>query len=314
MKKLMIGMAIFMLSACSDRNESGDTTNNMPTETTQSAALLRGLQMGPTMGNVAETMASLETALNANDAISIVAQIDHQANAANNELELRPTRVTLFGNPRLGTPLMQINQLAGLDLPQKMFAWTDAQGQSNIAYNSAEYLSGRHGLGDAQSTLDTINGALAALASNAGGQEFTAAEVSAPSLGEGIVVVPSDNDFDTTYNTLRGAIDAAGPLRIIAELDHSANAANVELALAPTRLIVFGNPNLGTPLMQSGQSIGIDLPQKMLVYQNAEGEVSVAYNDPAYLATRHGITDRQEIIDTVTQALGGLAAGATTAQ
>lgn len=338
MKKLIVAMAITMLTACSDSNEVGDTaeatstdtmpTETMPTETTptdtmptetmptenmQNDSLLRGLQTGTTVGNVAETMATLETALNANEAISIVAQIDHQANASNNGLELRPTRVTLFGNPRLGTPLMQINQLAGLDLPQKMFAWTDAQGQSNIAYNSAEYLSGRHGLSDAQSTLDTINGALAGLASNAGGQEFTAAEVTAPSLGEGIIVVPSNNDMDTTYNNLRGAIDAAEPLIIVAELDHSANAANVELSLAPTRLIVFGNPNLGTPLMQAGQSIGIDLPQKMLVYENAEGQVSVAYNDPAYLATRHGVTDQQDIIDTVTQALSGLAAGATAA-
>lgn len=302
MRKLILVLAMTMLGACSsDDDDSVDNT------------LLAGLQTGATMGNVDETMAALETSLSENDAITIVSQIDHQANAANFDLELRPTRVTLFGNPLLGTPLMQINQLAGLDLPQKMFAWTDENGQSNIAYNSAAYLSGRHDLGEAQATLDTIDGALASLASAAGGQEFTPSEVSVPASGEGIIVELSENDMDTTYNNLRNAIESAEALILVRELDHSDNAAGVDLTLPPTRLIIFGNPNLGTPLMQSGQSIGIDLPQKMLVYENSEGEVFVAYNDPAYLARRHGITDQQEVIEMVTQALSNLAAAATTA-
>ena len=65
--------------------------------------------------------------------------------------------------------------------------------------------------------------------------------------------------------------------------------------------------------MQSEQSIGIDLPQKMLVFEDAEGVVSIAYNDPAFLAERHGITDQQEILGTITTALGDLAAGAAAA-
>lgn len=299
MKKLIVATAICLLGACSSD----------PAEDT---SLLRGVQTGESLLNVAETMAALETALNANDAISIVAQIDHQANASNNNLELRPTRVTLFGNPLLGTPLMQINQLAGLDLPQKMFAWEDDAGQSHVAFNSADYLNGRHSLGGA-AQIDTINNALSSLAGAASGQEFTPAVVSAPASNDGIVVVTSANDMDTTYNNLRQAIDSAEPLILVRELDHSANATNAGLTLPPTRLIIFGNPNLGTPLMQSAQSIGIDLPQKMLVFEDAEGVVSVAYNDPAYLAKRHGITDKQDIIATITTALSNLAAGATTA-
>ena len=208
---------------------------------------------------------------------------------------------------------MQINQLAGLDLPQKMFAWEDETGQSNIAYNGADYLSSRYDLSEGQATLDTISNALSSLASGAGGQEFTPTSVPLPSLEEGIVVVQSANDMETTFGNLQQAIDSAGPLTIVAIVDHAANAASVGLSLRPTRLIVFGNPNLGTPLMQSGQSIGIDLPQKMLVYTDATGQVSVAYNDPAYLAERHGISDQTEILNTITGALGNLAAGATSA-
>jgi len=303
MKKLILATAITFLGACSSSDD----------DSSAGSALLQGIQSGVTTGNVAETISALETALNANDVIGIVAQIDHQANAAANELDLRPTSVTLFGNPRLGTPLMQINQLAGLDLPQKILAWEDEAGQTNIAYNSADYLSGRHGLGDAQETLGTINTALNNLASGAAGQTFTPVSGAVPSNGEGIVVVQSANDIDTTFTNLEQAIINAAPLTLVTTLDHSANASSIGSFLLPTRLLVFGNPNLGTPLMQSEQSIAIDLPQKMLVFEDSEGVVSVAYNDPAFLAERHGITDQQDIIDMITTALGNLAAGAAAA-
>ena len=123
----------------------------------------------------------------------------------------------------------------------------------------------------------------------------------------------SANDIDTTFSNLEQAIINADPLTLVTTLDHSANADSVNMTLLPTRLLVFGNPNLGTPLMQSEQSIGIDLPQKMLVFEDAEGVVSIAYNDPAFLAERHGITDQQEILGTITTALGDLAAGAAAA-
>ena len=133
MRKLILVAAVALLGACGSSDDDSDGDSGDAAD----SALLSGIQSGATVGSVAETIGNLETVLNANDLIGIVAQIDHQANAEANGLELRPTSVTLFGNPNLGTPLMQVNQLAGLDLPQKMFAWTDAEGQSNIAYNSA---------------------------------------------------------------------------------------------------------------------------------------------------------------------------------
>jgi len=311
MKKLILATTIAFLVGCSssDDDSSGADTDGPDA----SSALLQGIQSGPTTGNVAETISALETTLNSNDAIGIVAQIDHQANAAANELELRPTSVTLFGNPLLGTPLMQINQLAGLDLPQNILAWEDETGQSNIAYNSADYLNGRHDLGGAQDVLDNINNALNNLASGAAGQTLTPVSGAVPSTGEGIVIVESANDIDTTFSNLEQAITNAEQLTLVTTLDHSANASSVGLFLLPTRLLVFGNPNLGTPLMQSEQSIGIDLPQKMLVFSDPDGVVSIAYNDPAFLAERHGITDQQDTIDIITSALANLAAGAAAA-
>ena len=112
---------------------------------------------------------------------------------------------------------------------------------------------------------------------------------------------------------LRNAIIDAAPLTLVTEVDHSANAARVDLPLMPTLLFIFGNPNLGTPLLQTKQTIGIDLPQKMLVFENSEG-VFIAYNDPAFLAARHRIRGQDEILTTITNALAGLAAGAASVQ
>ena len=315
MNKLTITVAIAMLAGCSSDNNGRIIGSNNTTDDNGTITLLGGVQAGPTLGNADEAASLLEGAINSNPALTLIEpSVDHQANAANAGLELRPTRVTMFGNPNLGTPLMQVNQPAGLDLPQKMLTWTDAAGQSNIAYNSADYLKGRYGLESEQANIDTINNALAGLASTAAGQEFSPTEVTAPSINEGVRILESANDFDTTYELLRNAINSAGALTIVRELDHSANAANVGLTLRPTKLIIFGNPNLGTVLMQSGQSIAIDLPQKMLVVQKENGKSYVAYNDPEYLATRHGITDQADTINTIAGALSGLATTATTAQ
>ncbi|MEO0334020.1 MAG: DUF302 domain-containing protein, partial [Bacteroidota bacterium] len=214
-------------------------------------------------------------ALEANTNIGIVAEVNHQSNAASVNLDLPPTRVVLFGNPNLGTPIMQANQLAGLDLPQKMLVYENGKGRVFAAYNSADYLAERHGVGDVP-TLSTIEQALTSLIENTTEGSAKTTRQKRIKSGEGVVTVASNQSFEDTYDKLKSTIDGNPNLRIVAELDHQANAASVGLDLNPTRLIVFGNPNLGTPLMQESQTIGIDLPQKMLVYETEAGEVYVA--------------------------------------
>ncbi|WP_303318876.1 DUF302 domain-containing protein [Flavivirga abyssicola] len=119
----------------------------------------------------------------------------------------------------------------------------------------------------------------------------------------GIISKISYQDFDTTYQKLKSVIENNPNLRIIAELNHQANASSVGLELSPTRIIMFGNPNLGTPLMQNAQTIGLDLPQKVLVYQDAEGVVKVSYNNPLYLRDRHGIKNQEDILNKIAGAL-----------
>ncbi|MEZ4711774.1 MAG: spondin domain-containing protein [Caldilineaceae bacterium] len=129
---------------------------------------------------------------------------------------------------------------------------------------------------------------------------------------DGLVTVQSSNSFTGTVNALQNALEEQG-LRIFATIDHAANAAGADLELAPTTLILVGNPNLGTPLMQASRSVAIDLPQKFLVWQDAEGAVYVTYNASAYLAQRHAISDADEIINQIGAALDNFASAATAA-
>jgi len=127
----------------------------------------------------------------------------------------------------------------------------------------------------------------------------------------GIITKVSQQSFEATYQTLRATIEGNPNLKIILELDHQSNAANAGLSLSPTRIILFGNPKLGTPLMSSSNTTGLDLPQKILVTENAEGTVSVSYNDPIYLKDRHNIMDKDEILLKVSGALDKITSRAT---
>lgn len=126
---------------------------------------------------------------------------------------------------------------------------------------------------------------------------------------DGLVTIESSHSVDETFNRLRTAIENSDALTVIATVDHAANAQNAGMQLPPTRLIIFGNPNLGTPLMQSSRTIGIDLPQKFLVWEDMGGQVFITYNDPAYLSRRHGIGGQDEILEQISTALRNLAEG-----
>jgi uncharacterized protein (DUF302 family) len=110
---------------------------------------------------------------------------------------------------------------------------------------------------------------------------------------------------------LEAAVKAKG-LTVFARVDHAAGAAEVGLSLRPTDLLIFGNAKGGTPLMQSVQTVGIDLPLKALVWQDASDNTWLAYNDPAWLAKRHGLTREADAsVSALAAALAALAKAAT---
>lgn len=125
---------------------------------------------------------------------------------------------------------------------------------------------------------------------------------------DGLVTLESDAAVGESVERVKAVIDEKEALGLMAEFDHEANAESVDQDLLPTTVLVFGNPDLGTPLMQSNRTLAIDLPQKLLVTEREDGTVTVAYNDPKYLAKRHGIEDEDERIETISDALSSLAA------
>jgi uncharacterized protein (DUF302 family) len=112
---------------------------------------------------------------------------------------------------------------------------------------------------------------------------------------EGLIARVSRHDPKTTMDRLAAAASKRGAT-VVARVDHAAAAAAVGLALPPTEVLVFGNPKAGTPLMQAAQTIGIDLPLRALVWRDASGATHVGYNDPHWLARRHGAEVGNEAI------------------
>jgi uncharacterized protein (DUF302 family) len=104
----------------------------------------------------------------------------------------------------------------------------------------------------------------------------------------GLITLPSHHTARETMDRLLAAL-AARNMTVFARIDHAAGAQSVGMPLRPTEVVLFGNPKGGTPLMQDQQTAGIDLPLKALVWEDAGGKVWLGYNDPAWIAQRHGV-------------------------
>jgi uncharacterized protein (DUF302 family) len=128
---------------------------------------------------------------------------------------------------------------------------------------------------------------------------------------EGLITLRSSYGPKETVGKLEAAIGAKG-MTVFARIDHAAAAAAVGLSLRPTELLIFGNAQGGTPLMQPDQTTGIDLPLKALVWQDSSGTTWLSYNDPRWIAKRHGLGHQVEpTVSAMTAALDALAKVAT---
>ena len=121
---------------------------------------------------------------------------------------------------------------------------------------------------------------------------------------EGLVTVRSPHSVVVTMDRLEALVKQRD-LTVFARIDHAASASKIGKTLRPTMLLIFGNPQGGTPFMQCAQTAGIDLPLKVLVWEDASGQVWLGYNDPSYLANRHGVA-QCEVIGNLHKALAGL--------
>jgi len=125
-----------------------------------------------------------------------------------------------------------------------------------------------------------------------------------------LITVKSSHDVKATGDRLESALREKG-MTVFIRINHAEGAKKIGASLRPTELLIFGNPKVGTPLIQCGQSVAIDLPQKALIWEDEAGQVWLSYNDPKYLAERHRIKDCVDVIKKIEIALGNFANAAT---
>jgi uncharacterized protein (DUF302 family) len=130
-----------------------------------------------------------------------------------------------------------------------------------------------------------------------------------PAAAADVVKVQSPHSARDTMDRFEAVVKQRG-LTIFARIDHAAGAQKVDLTLRPTELLIFGNPRTGTPLMQASQTMGLALPMKVLVWQDADAKVWIGYDAPADAAAERGVPRDLPVLNQVTQALQGLTAEA----
>ena len=221
----------------------------------------------------------------------VVLTVDHAAAAARVNLELRPTQLILARPPAyVERYLLRRSQTAGIDLPVKILIFEDEQGFIESRSNSSRYLADRHGIVPrdfALRNLDRITNSLF-------------------DFDNGLVSETSELSVADTAEKLQQTIGMAGVFSIPLVLDYGEFSHRSKPVL-----IVFGNPNAGTPLMQSTQEIALDLPQKFLIWEDRDGVVYITYNDPFFIAKRHNLTGHDMRLENISNALANfVAAGA----
>jgi len=127
---------------------------------------------------------------------------------------------------------------------------------------------------------------------------------------DGVINVASQHSAEATMDKFENILASKG-MTVFARINHQQGAANAGIDLRATELIIFGNPKVGSPLMQCKQTIALDLPQKALVWADEAGKVWLTYNDPEYLRSRHQVEGCDEVFTKVTKALAGMAKAAT---
>lgn len=133
--------------------------------------------------------------------------------------------------------------------------------------------------------------------------------MSAPALAQSLTTVESRFSVKETGDRLASELERRG-IKVAARIDHAAGAKSVGLDMPPTEVIMFGNPKLGTPLMLAQPSVAIELPMKMLVWQDKSGKVMIGYAPPSALKDRYQISGHDETLNTMQGALAGLAKAA----
>ena len=285
MKKYFIFPLFFFLLSCAEKE-----IQNSVVEPT-------GTMLVKSDKEFDEAYSALLESLERNRDVTVVSELD--LNSSSNSEEGRKSKLVFFANPVMGTPLLQRNQLAGLDLPQHILLFED-EGDLYAMYNSMKYLKSRFNL-KKEKGLEKISRALENFTNAAMGTRTTESGVQEVTAEQGIITVESEQDFEQTHSLILESLKNAD-YEILAEVDHSRNAAEAGMNLRPTKLILFELPGQ-KEFLENNPTAGLDFPMKMLVWEGEDGIVKISYNDPDYLQERHQLEETNEKISKTESAL-----------
>lgn len=237
---------------------------------------------------VAELVSALEK-----KGFEIALIINHSTAAASVDLELAPNQVVFARPPRyLEQSLLRKGKTIGIDLPLK-FQVYEENGVIKLSVNSLGYLIDRHETGIFDFVLNRTDKHIKRFGTSG-------------DKGHGLITMQSLQSVSETVQALQDAISANPAARIPLVLNFGEGHRFLPGSQSPV-LIVFGNPNVGTPLMQADPRIGIDLPLKFLVWKNAKGEVNITYNNLHFIAQRIHLDSMDARLDAIAQALKNIA-------
>lgn len=218
--------------------------------------------------------------------LQTIVVIDHSRLAEKEGVKMPPSTVTIYSDPEVDAALMKLNPRVGLDLPSKILVF-DATGQVRVSYPEASFLAKRHGLTDEaalnryQESIDRgLEGIEAGLMEPVSDQGVA--------RDDGIIELISDFDYDDTMKRLKEAVMKEGDTVWFGDLNFHAAAVEAGVDVSPSTLLLFGGPKPGGVAMAEFPKLGLDaFCQKLLVYQDGDGQVRVIFNDIARMAELH---------------------------
>lgn len=224
--------------------------------------------------------------------------VNHSAAAADVKLDLNPNQVIFARPPKyLERRLLRKSNTIGLDLPFKFSVFEGSNGAINLSVNTIGYLIDRHKISIRDFVLRMTDKLIEQFGSPSDGRH-------------GLISVESSQSVEDTVQTLLDAISNNPDARIPLILEYGNNNTgqkNKRNQKSFPKLIIFGNPNVGTLLMQANPQVAIDLPQKFLVWKDENGNVSITYNDPLFIAGRVNLQGQKERLNAIANNLKNLA-------
>lgn len=213
-----------------------------------------------------------------------VLSVDHHRLAAEEGVYTPPAILTVFSDPQVNTPLIQINPRVGLDLPFKILTYTEPDtSHVALAFTSSAFIAKRHGLTIIQ--LGAYFQSMRKITGQYNDTLIAPEDLSQVLPGFGIKTIRSEFDFQTTEDKIKAVVMAQSDTKWFGEVDYTADAKKLSVDILPAKLLLFGGPAPGAQAMKTSPKIGLDaFCQKLLVFENSSGDVFIAFNDIADFA------------------------------